>query len=137
MGRRAARRNDDGASASGGAVKSTGTRRSLLKYRDQVWKRRCRDVKQLKRLAKPLRGTTPVDYYIVFQELESQLADEFDFIREAAAMERIGTTLSEAPGGAALVVPKTIPSLCSKRVLVMDYLSGEPLSRLAERLPEV
>ena len=94
------------------------------------------DVKQLKRLAKPLRGTTPVDYYIVFQELESQLADEFDFIREAAAMERIGTTLSEAPGGAALVVPKTIPSLCSKRVLVMDYLRGEPLSRLAERLPE-
>jgi len=94
------------------------------------------DVKQLKRLAKPLRGTTPVDYYIVFQELESQLADEFDFIREAAAMERIGTTLSEAPGGAALVVPRTVPSLCSKRVLVMDYLRGEPLSRLAERLPE-
>ena len=94
------------------------------------------DVKQLKRLAKPLRGTTPVDYYIVFQELEIQLADEFDFIREAAAMEKIGSTLREAPGGAALVVPKTVPALCSKRVLVMDYLKGEPLSRLAERLPE-
>ena len=51
-------------------------------------------------------------------------------------MEKIGSTLREAPGGASLVVPKTVPALCSKRVLVMDYLKGEPLSRLAERLPE-
>ena len=34
------------------------------------------DVRQLKALAKPARDITPVDYYIVFQELESQLADE-------------------------------------------------------------
>ena len=91
------------------------------------------DVKQLKRLSKPLRGTTPVDYYIVFQELEGQLADEFDFVNEAAAMERVSRTLTRCPGGAPLVVPKPVPALSSRKVLVMDFLRGEPLSRVAAK----
>jgi hypothetical protein len=50
------------------------------------------DVAALKALAKAVRGfdALPVDYYTVFAELETQLGDEFDFIKEAAAMERIG-----------------------------------------------
>mmetsp|Transcript_19141 Transcript_19141/g.56851 ORF Transcript_19141/g.56851 Transcript_19141/m.56851 type:complete len:530 (-) Transcript_19141:17-1606(-) len=91
------------------------------------------DVRQLKALAKPARDITPVDYYIVFQELESQLADEFDFVAEAAAMERIKSTLDKAPGGAPLVVPSVVPGLCTRRVLVMDFLRGEPLSRVAAK----
>ena len=35
-------------------------------------------------------GGLPVDYYTVFCELEAQLADEFDFVNEASAMEQIG-----------------------------------------------
>ena len=57
------------------------------------------DVQVLKGLAKAVRGVEalPVDYYTVFSELEEQLADEFDFIKEAAAMERIGRALSTDP----------------------------------------
>ena len=47
------------------------------------------DIKNLKTLSKPLRGRTPVDYYVVFSELEEQLKDEFNFIGEADAMTRI------------------------------------------------
>jgi len=90
------------------------------------------DVTELKALAKPLRDVTPVDYFTVFQELETQLKDEFDFVREAAAMDRVSATL-EGSGVPPLVVPKSVPALCTKRVLVMDFLEGEPLSRFAAR----
>ena len=43
------------------------------------------DVAVLKALSKPLRGLTPVDYYVVCCELEDQLSNEFDFVQEAAA----------------------------------------------------
>ena len=52
------------------------------------------DVNELKKLSKPLRDVTPVDYYVVFTELESQLKDEFDFVAEAAAMDRVHATLN-------------------------------------------
>ena len=107
----------------------------------------------------------PVDYYTVFSELEAQLADEFDFINEAQAMERIGDTLSTFMGGAAqsssssasgsapLVTPRPVyyhpPSsgqggssdtdgkgelLGTRRVLVMDYLEGLPLTRALDAM---
>ena len=59
------------------------------------------DVAALKALARAIRGleAVPVDYYTVFSELEAQLADEFDFVKEAAAMERIGSALSTDADG--------------------------------------
>jgi len=94
------------------------------------------DVAALKALAKSVRGfeAIPVDYYTVFSELEVQLADEFDFVKEAAAMERIGRTLATDPETGAtciapIVTPRPVAGLVTKRVLVMDYLKGEPLSR--------
>ena len=75
----------------------------------------------------------PVDYYVVFSELEAQLADEFDFVKEAAAMERIGDALCLSADGLPcsppLVTPRPVAGLVTRRVLVMDYLPGEPLSR--------
>ena len=89
------------------------------------------DVTELKALAKPLRGATPVDYYTVFSELETQLQDEFDFVGEAAAMDRIAACLGrDAP----LAVPRPVAPLCTKRVIVMDFLDGEPLSRVAAKV---
>ena len=93
------------------------------------------DVSELKKLAKPLRDVTPVDYYVVFSELETQLKDEFDFVAEAAAMDRIYETLKGTGAGPPpLVVPRVVAPLSTKRVLVMDYLRGEPLSRVAARV---
>lgn len=98
------------------------------------------DISNLKNLAKTFRNnpSLPLDYYTVFAELESQLADEFDFVAEAVAMDRIYNALIRAPDGrpreVPLVIPRPIPGLVSRRVLVQDYLEGVPLSRLKEEM---
>lgn len=98
------------------------------------------DIANLKALAKGLRNikSIPVDYYVVFSELEKQLADEFDFIKEAAAMERIGRALSTTPSGdprpPPLLTPLPVANLVTRRCLVMDYMDGVPLSRAADEM---
>ena len=97
------------------------------------------DVANLKQVSKTFRDLLPLDYYTVMSELEKQLADEFDFVAEAVAMDRIyqgltrsldGSELTEPP----IVLPRPVPGLISKRVLVMDYLKGVPLSRAREEM---
>ena len=100
------------------------------------------DVAALKALAKAVRDlgidALPVDYYTVFSELEAQLAMEFDFVAEAAAMERIGDALSTDSDGTPckpiVVTPRPVGGLVTQRVLVMDYLPGVPLSRAVEEM---
>lgn len=97
------------------------------------------DVANLKAVSKAFRDVLPLDYYTVMAELEKQLADEFDFVAEAVAMDRIyqaltrsmdGTEVTEPP----VVLPRPVAGLISKRVLVMDYLEGVPLSRPQEEM---
>jgi len=97
------------------------------------------DVANLKQVAKVFRGADlPVDYYAVFTELEEQLKDEFDFEAEAASMERMHNILTTDGKGAQrespIVTPRSIPALVSKRVLVMDFLKGVPLSRASDEM---
>jgi aarF domain-containing kinase len=98
------------------------------------------DIANLKGLAKTFRDnpSLPLDYYTVFVELEKQLAEEFDFVAEAAAMDRIYAALSRAPDGSPreipLVLPRPVNGLVSRRVLVMDYLRGVPLSRARQEM---
>lgn len=90
------------------------------------------DIKNLKRLAKPLRDidALPLDYYTVFAELENSLQNEFDFVAEAAAMDRVYQTITNSGTTAPpLTIPRPVSGLVSRRVLVMDYLKGVPLSR--------
>lgn len=94
------------------------------------------DIANLKSIAKTLRSVEamPLDYYTVFSELEKQLADEFDFVAEAVAMDRIYTAITRSQDGTKiveppLVMPRPVPGLVCRRVLVMDYLPGVPLSR--------
>jgi aarF domain-containing kinase len=98
------------------------------------------DIANLKQLAKTFRDSDalPLDYYTVFSELEKQLQDEFDFVAEAVAMDRIYETVTRDENGlpceSPIVLPRTVTGLISKRVLVMDYLKGVPLSRAAEEM---
>ena len=97
------------------------------------------DVKQLKIVSKAFRDVLPLDYYTVMAELENQLADEFDFVAEAVAMDRIYQSLTRSMDGSEItespvVLPRPVPGLISKRVLVMDYLKGVPLSRAREEM---
>ena len=67
------------------------------------------------------------------------LADEFDFVAEAVAMDRIYNALTRSMDGSEateppFVLPRPFPGLVSKRVLVMDYLKGVPLSRAREEM---
>lgn len=95
------------------------------------------DIANLKAIAKQFQDldALPLDYYTVFSELESQLSQEFDFVTEATNMERIYNSLTRSADGIArteppLIMPRVVPGLVSRRVLVMDYLHGVPLSRL-------
>eukprot|EP00984_Skeletonema_dohrnii_P018175 scaffold8418_cov102-Skeletonema_dohrnii-CCMP3373.AAC.2 len=99
------------------------------------------DVANLKRIAKVFRELhvdLPVDYYAVFTELEEQLKDEFDFEVEAASMERMHNILTTNENGekreSPIVTPRSIPALVSKRVLVMEFLKGVPLSRASDEM---
>lgn len=98
------------------------------------------DISNLKALAKTFRDNPnlPLDYYTVFVELEKQLAEEFDFIAEAVAMDRIYDALSRSPDGSLreipLVIPRPVSGLISRRVLVMDFLRGVPLSRARQEM---
>jgi aarF domain-containing kinase len=99
------------------------------------------DIANLKAISKTFQNVDalPLDYYTVFAELEKQLAQEFDFVAEAVAMDRIynslirsmdGTETTEIP----LVIPRPFRGLVSRRVLVMDYLKGVPLSRARDEM---
>jgi aarF domain-containing kinase len=70
--------------------------------------------------------------------LENSLADEFDFVAESVDMDRIYQslirTMDGSPTEIPLVIPRPIPGLISKRVLVMDYLKGVPLTRAREEM---
>jgi aarF domain-containing kinase len=93
------------------------------------------DISNLKAISKAFRNldALPLDYYTVFAELEKSLGDEFDFVAEAVAMDRIYNAISRDmqgnPVDPPLVMPRPIPGLVCRRVLVMDYLKGVPLSR--------
>jgi aarF domain-containing kinase len=63
-------------------------------------------------------------------ELRAQIAAEFDFEAEARAMRRIHRLLARVKG---VRVPLPIPGLVSRKLLVMEYIDGLPLSRLEGR----
>jgi aarF domain-containing kinase len=92
------------------------------------------DVANVKALALQLEGKFPVSYYTVFSELERQLAFEFDFEHEAASMVRVAATLAARPGGAPLRVPAPRPGLVARRVMVMEFIPGAPLTRMAAEM---
>lgn len=98
------------------------------------------DVANLKRISKALAKSLPVDYYTVFSELGEALVNELDFLSEASAMRKISYAVSHCNDGTPADPPVTIPlpvgELVSKRVLVMDFVSGTPLNRLQETMKE-
>eukprot|EP00177_Eucheuma_denticulatum_P007143 GFKZ01012980.1.p1 GENE.GFKZ01012980.1~~GFKZ01012980.1.p1 ORF type:complete len:215 (-),score=33.44 GFKZ01012980.1:718-1362(-) len=65
------------------------------------------------------------------QELAKQVAMEFDFEAEARGMTEIRGALRNVRG---VSVPEVIPGLVSRRLLVMTYLDGVPLTKLDGKL---
>lgn len=72
--------------------------------------------------------TSPVE------ELHAQLRYEFDFVREANMMDNIGRSLGSSSGVHGVSIPRSIPRLVTRRVLVMTFLPGLPLTQLEAHL---
>jgi aarF domain-containing kinase len=62
------------------------------------------------------------------REIEKQFLSEFDYVREAENMQRIARALNSHPYfRTRVLVPKPYPALCSREVLVMEYVPGQKL----------
>ena len=98
------------------------------------------DIANLKSFSQKLASALPVDYYTVFCELERALAGELDFLAEAQAAQKVFASVSHTadgqPAAPAVRVPLPVQGLASRRVLVMDYIEGTPLNRLADKMAE-
>ena len=64
----------------------------------------------------------------VVRELGRTLAEELDYRREARNLTRVGEILEDFD---CLVVPRPVEDYCTRRVLVMDYVVGNPVSKLS------
>ncbi|KAK7265589.1 hypothetical protein RJT34_33211 [Clitoria ternatea] len=74
------------------------------------------------------------DLYSVTKEMEKQIGYEFDFMREANAMERIRKFLYVNNKKAPVLVPRVIRDMVTRRVLVMEYIDGIPIMNLGDEI---
>jgi predicted unusual protein kinase regulating ubiquinone biosynthesis (AarF/ABC1/UbiB family) len=91
------------------------------------------DLKQL-RIAMQLyrRMDSSLDNEEVFHELKDRLREELDYLREAAQQRLYGIMLEGVPG---VRVPAPIEGFCTKRLLTMTWLEGQPILRWLEGNP--
>ena len=83
------------------------------------------NVASLLRISNLLPNT--LDISSLLAEAKLQLNEEADYIREAAQMERYKKLLADDPN---FLVPTTFAPLSGKRVLAMDFISGQPIETL-------
>ncbi|KDO31075.1 hypothetical protein SPRG_19598 [Saprolegnia parasitica CBS 223.65] len=60
-------------------------------------------------------------------EVEKQFMTEFDYRREAANLAEVRANIAASPYASRFVVPAPYPELCTKDVLVMEFLDGKSL----------
>lgn len=70
-----------------------------------------------------------LDIAPLLSEAKRQLAEETDYLREAAQMRRYGGLLAD---DRRFVVPSPIEELTGRQVLVMDFVPGRPIDDLAQ-----
>lgn len=83
-----------------------------------------RDLSNLRKLAEFLQRTElKFDLLTCVKELQKRIVNEFDFLRESSNLEY----MQRIPD---VEIPKTV--FATEKVLIMSYIEGENLSRLAE-----
>ncbi|XP_024970493.1 uncharacterized aarF domain-containing protein kinase 1-like isoform X1 [Cynara cardunculus var. scolymus] len=93
------------------------------------------DLRNLQTFALCLQKTDlKFDLFSVCKEMEKQIGYEFDFKREADAMERIRSFLSENNRKTVVKVPRVIRGVVTRRVLVMEYIDGIPILNLKDEI---
>ncbi|KAF8755797.1 hypothetical protein HU200_011269 [Digitaria exilis] len=74
------------------------------------------------------------DLFSATKEMEKQICYEFDFVREARAMERIREFLRVTNKKPPVMVPRVIPGMVSREVLVMEFVKGTPIMNLGNEM---
>ncbi|PWA42109.1 protein kinase superfamily protein [Artemisia annua] len=74
------------------------------------------------------------DFFSVCKEMEKQIGYEFDFTREADAMDRIRTFLSGNNIKTVVKVPRVIKDVVTRKVLAMEYIDGIPILNLKDEI---
>ncbi|KAM0925639.1 hypothetical protein ACQ4PT_004068 [Festuca glaucescens] len=74
------------------------------------------------------------DMFSATKEMEKQICYEFDFVREARAMERIREFLHVTNKKPPVMVPRVIPGMISREVLVMEFIEGTPIMNLGNEM---
>ncbi|KAM3334225.1 hypothetical protein ACQJBY_024329 [Aegilops geniculata] len=74
------------------------------------------------------------DLFSATKEMEKQICYEFDFVREARAMERIREFLRVSNKKPPVMVPRVIPGMISREVLVMEFIQGTPIMNLSSEM---
>lgn len=93
------------------------------------------DIANIKAFVKLISNALPIDYYKVCCELERTLVDELDFFHEAVNTQKVAAAVAHTPSNAPrippVVVPQPIPGLVCKTVMVLEFIEGTALSKLA------
>jgi ubiquinone biosynthesis protein len=73
----------------------------------------------------------PTDYQTITAEVRAMVEGEMDYRAEARMMEQLAGFFDEIPG---IVVPRTLPSLCSSRVLTSTLVEGRKITAVLDEL---
>nr|XP_043637148.1 protein ACTIVITY OF BC1 COMPLEX KINASE 8, chloroplastic-like isoform X2 [Erigeron canadensis] len=93
------------------------------------------DLRNLKAFALCVQKTdVNFDFFSVCKEMEKQIGYEFDFTREADAMDRIRTFLYKVNRKTPVKVPRVIRNAVTRRVLLMEYIDGVPILNLGDEI---
>ncbi|KAK9908263.1 hypothetical protein WJX75_005060 [Coccomyxa subellipsoidea] len=90
------------------------------------------DLTSIRRWAGFLQKTEiKFDMLSAVDELSKQVVLEFDFRREARVMDAVAENLKGLRKR--LEIPRSLPGLVTKRLLVMNFIEGDQITRLAHR----
>ncbi|KAL3512599.1 hypothetical protein ACH5RR_025316 [Cinchona calisaya] len=93
------------------------------------------DIRNLQAFAFYMQKTDiKFDLYSITKEMEKQIGYEFDFIREADAMEKIRHFLYKNNKKSPVLVPRVVRNLVTRKVLVMEYVDGIPIMKLGDEI---
>ncbi|KAK3043316.1 hypothetical protein RJ639_002559, partial [Escallonia herrerae] len=93
------------------------------------------DIRNLQAFALYMQKTDiKFDLFSITKEMEKQIGYEFDFLREADAMERIRRFLYENNKKSPVLVPRVMQNMVTRRVLVMEYIDGIPILKLGDEI---
>ncbi|KAF8378158.1 hypothetical protein HHK36_029495 [Tetracentron sinense] len=93
------------------------------------------DIRNLQAFAFYLQKTDiKFDLFSITKEMEKQIGYEFDFLREAEAMQRIQHFLHVNNKKVPVLVPSVMRDMVTRRVLVMEYIDGIPILNLGDEI---